>query len=87
MHTFKAAQPALLYLSPACILSVLAVAAARGEVSQLWSYNDGDEEEEDKKKSSDENGAVRGSKEREHIAEADSTGSSNAVLSEPRKDI
>lgn len=51
MHTFKAAQPALLYLSPACILSVLAVAAVRREMSELWSFADGDEEE--KEKSSD----------------------------------
>ncbi|KAJ1797042.1 hypothetical protein LPJ56_007054, partial [Coemansia sp. RSA 2599] len=35
MHVFKAAQPALLYLSPACILSVAATALVRGEVSQV----------------------------------------------------
>lgn len=46
MHNFKSAQPALLYLSPACILSVLFCAAVRGEVSDLWSYKDHDQEEE-----------------------------------------
>jgi minor histocompatibility antigen H13 len=53
MHTFRAAQPALLYLSPACILSVLATAAVRGEVSQLWSFADGEEDEGEEKKKSD----------------------------------
>ena len=38
MHTFKAAQPALLYLSPACILSVLLTATFRGELSEVFSY-------------------------------------------------
>ncbi|KAG0312155.1 hypothetical protein BGZ99_009666 [Dissophora globulifera] len=38
MHTFKAAQPALLYLSPACILSVLFMALARGEIKEVFAY-------------------------------------------------
>ncbi len=38
MHTFKAAQPALLYLSPACILSALGTALVRGELSKLFGY-------------------------------------------------
>ncbi|TPX39707.1 hypothetical protein SeLEV6574_g07033 [Synchytrium endobioticum] len=38
MHSLKAAQPALLYLSPACILSVLATAVVRGELKQIWAY-------------------------------------------------
>ncbi|GAA6019882.1 hypothetical protein JCM10207_003325 [Rhodosporidiobolus poonsookiae] len=45
MHTFRAAQPALLYLSPACILAVLGCAAVRGEVGELWKYVDGEEDE------------------------------------------
>ena len=32
MHSFKAAQPALLYLSPACILAPFLCAAAKGEL-------------------------------------------------------
>ncbi|KAJ1881075.1 hypothetical protein LPJ66_011390, partial [Kickxella alabastrina] len=47
MHTFKAAQPALLYLSPACILSVVVTGLARGEISQVFAYA---EEASDKKK-------------------------------------
>jgi len=38
MHIFKAAQPALLYLSPACILSTLGLATWRGELSTLLSF-------------------------------------------------
>ena len=50
MHVFKAAQPALLYLSPACILSALITAAARGEIKELFEYTTEEESEEDKKK-------------------------------------
>lgn len=38
MHYFRAAQPALLYLSPACILAVIFTAFARGESEALWRY-------------------------------------------------
>ncbi|GAA5909639.1 hypothetical protein JCM6882_008451 [Rhodosporidiobolus microsporus] len=54
MHTFRAAQPALLYLSPACILSVIGCALVRGESAELWKYVDG---EEDADKAVKENGA------------------------------
>ncbi|KAJ1726256.1 hypothetical protein LPJ61_005314, partial [Coemansia biformis] len=52
MHVFKAAQPALLYLSPACILAVLGTALARGELKQLLAYTeekpkDGEDDDED----------------------------------------
>ncbi|RKO91362.1 signal peptide peptidase-domain-containing protein [Blyttiomyces helicus] len=39
MHTYKAAQPALLYLSPACILSALLTALVRGETKQLFGFD------------------------------------------------
>ncbi|KAG0227881.1 hypothetical protein BGW42_002535 [Actinomortierella wolfii] len=52
MHTFKAAQPALLYLSPACILSVLFMGAIRGELKQVFAYTTDDEDK--KKKLEDE---------------------------------
>ncbi|KAJ1916882.1 hypothetical protein H4219_003537 [Mycoemilia scoparia] len=48
MHVFKAAQPALLYLSPACILSVLITAFLRGELSAVMSFTDVDESAKDK---------------------------------------
>lgn len=38
MHIFKAAQPALLYLSPACILSTVVTAWLRGELKEVWQY-------------------------------------------------
>mmetsp|Transcript_11009 Transcript_11009/g.16459 ORF Transcript_11009/g.16459 Transcript_11009/m.16459 type:complete len:387 (+) Transcript_11009:62-1222(+) len=40
MYTFNAAQPALLYLSPACIGSTMLFAAISGEFSELWNYNE-----------------------------------------------
>ncbi|CAO0802556.1 unnamed protein product [Mucor circinelloides] len=55
MHFFKAAQPALLYLSPACILSVLITAVVRGELKDLFAYTTEDEKDDkDKKKKKDE---------------------------------
>ncbi|KAI8616591.1 signal peptide peptidase-domain-containing protein [Chytriomyces sp. MP71] len=38
MHTFKAAQPALLYLSPACIFSALSVAWFLGDLKGLFAF-------------------------------------------------
>jgi minor histocompatibility antigen H13 len=49
MHTFNAAQPALLYLSPACILSALITAAVRGEIKELFAYSTEEDNEEAKK--------------------------------------
>ncbi|KAH9946985.1 signal peptide peptidase-domain-containing protein [Amylocystis lapponica] len=40
MHFFKAAQPALLYLSPACILSFILTALVRGEIKDAWNWSD-----------------------------------------------
>jgi len=40
MHRFEKAQPALLYLSPACILSFVVTAGIRGELKQAWSWSD-----------------------------------------------
>ncbi len=48
MHFFKAAQPALLYLSPACTGAVFLTAALRGEFKQVWNWTDGEEEEDNK---------------------------------------
>lgn len=45
MHFFKHAQPALLYLSPACIISSLLCAVIRGELKAFFNYNDESEEE------------------------------------------
>jgi minor histocompatibility antigen H13 len=48
MHTFKAAQPALLYLVPACIGSSFILAIVRGEVSLLLAYEEEQKKEEKK---------------------------------------
>jgi len=40
MHTFKAAQPALLYLSPACILAFFITASVRGELKTALEWED-----------------------------------------------
>ncbi|KAL3893935.1 MAG: hypothetical protein SGCHY_005558, partial [Lobulomycetales sp.] len=49
MHNFKAAQPALLYLSPACTLTPLVVAFFRGEIKDMFSFKPQEEAEEQKK--------------------------------------
>ncbi|KAI0745709.1 signal peptide peptidase-domain-containing protein [Earliella scabrosa] len=48
MHFFRKAQPALLYLSPACIISFFVVALARGEFNDAWNWSDEVEEKTDK---------------------------------------
>ncbi|KAJ1662516.1 hypothetical protein GGF38_003323 [Coemansia sp. RSA 25] len=53
MHTFKAAQPALLYLSPACILAVAVTAAARGELAAVFSYSEEIKKDEEDKTDKD----------------------------------
>lgn len=45
MHTTKSAQPALLYLSPATIFSLIGCAWIRGELKSFWAYDDGSEDE------------------------------------------
>ena len=46
MLRFNAAQPALLYLVPACLLSSFGCALFRGEVKELLAYSEEVEEEE-----------------------------------------
>ncbi|KAH6913847.1 signal peptide peptidase-domain-containing protein [Coprinopsis sp. MPI-PUGE-AT-0042] len=46
MHVFRKAQPALLYLSPACILSFVVTATLRGELAEVWRWTDIPQEEE-----------------------------------------
>ena len=48
MIQFKAAQPALLYLVPACLGSSLLCAFSRGEFKELMAYSEEEEEEEKK---------------------------------------
>lgn len=48
MYYFKAAQPALLYLVPACLLSAFTTAIRRGEVQTLWKYEETEEAAKEK---------------------------------------
>jgi len=50
MHVFQAAQPALLYLVPACIGSSFSLAVVRGELSVLLQYSKEGKKESDEKK-------------------------------------
>lgn len=56
MIFFNAAQPALLYLVPACLLSSLGCATFRGELSDLLAYSEEPEEEQDKEEGKDQQG-------------------------------
>lgn len=47
MHFFRKAQPALLYLSPACVGAVVFVAWTRGEVREAWEWCEGEKEEDE----------------------------------------
>lgn len=44
MHVFRAAQPALLYLVPACLLSSFLTALFLGDLPGLWEYSEQAEE-------------------------------------------
>lgn len=63
MHTFKAAQPALLYLVPACLGTPITLALLRGEISDLFKYEDNpekDTKEEDKASQGESSEEVNG---------------------------
>ncbi|KAG9292309.1 hypothetical protein G9A89_009121 [Geosiphon pyriformis] len=66
MHTFKAAQPALLYLSPACIFSVLITGLIKGQLKELFNYSsDSDEVKKNKKAVEEEKKKKKNSKKKE----------------------
>ncbi|CAG8645983.1 30310_t:CDS:2, partial [Racocetra persica] len=96
MHTFKAAQPALLYLSPACILSVLATGIIKNQLTDVFNYSadDAESKSEDKKKdtgrpakqmSSESEGDDGSSKKRSIQGDDDNSGAS-AVLTAEEED-
>jgi len=51
---WEAAQPALLYLVPACLGSSLLCALIRGELKELFAYSEEEEEEEKEEVEGDE---------------------------------
>lgn len=50
LNVFNAAQPALLYLVPACLIAAFVVALSKGEVNELWAYTEEDESKDKGKK-------------------------------------
>ncbi|ENN71816.1 minor histocompatibility antigen H13 [Dendroctonus ponderosae] len=50
MHVFKHAQPALLYLVPACLATPMALALVKGDLTALFKYEDADHEKEEEQK-------------------------------------
>jgi minor histocompatibility antigen H13 len=52
-HIFKVGQPALLYLCPSLLISVITVAICRGELSYLWNYDESIESTDEKDKEFD----------------------------------
>uniref|UniRef100_A0A1A8GWP7 Histocompatibility (Minor) 13 n=1 Tax=Nothobranchius korthausae TaxID=1143690 RepID=A0A1A8GWP7_9TELE len=54
MHTFKHAQPALLYLVPACVGFPVLVALLKGEVTEMFRYEEDSAEEAEPKEDSSE---------------------------------
>ncbi|XP_038577872.1 minor histocompatibility antigen H13 isoform X2 [Micropterus salmoides] len=54
MHTFKHAQPALLYLVPACVGFPVVVAFCKGELTEMFRYEETPPEEEGAKQDSSE---------------------------------
>lgn len=54
MHTFKHAQPALLYLVPACVGFPVIVALFKGELTEMFRYEESSSEEEAAKEDSSE---------------------------------
>ncbi|KAA1105039.1 hypothetical protein PGT21_005256 [Puccinia graminis f. sp. tritici] len=55
MHIFKAAQPALLYLSPACTGSVLLLAIINGDTQEYWRWEDGEDDDKKPEPSKEDN--------------------------------
>lgn len=56
MYQFNAAQPALLYLVPACLGASLLVALSKGQFKELLAYSEEEEEEKDGDKKKGEEG-------------------------------
>ena len=49
MHVYKHAQPALLYLVPACLGVPILLALVRGDIKTMFAYEDHPDLEADKK--------------------------------------
>jgi len=67
MIRFQAAQPALLYLVPACLLSSMGVALVRGEVKELFAYTEETPEEEENEEGDSEGEGEKKEEESEKV--------------------
>ncbi|OWZ22944.1 Aspartyl protease [Phytophthora megakarya] len=65
MFIFNAAQPALLYLVPACLGSALVTALVRGEFKELLAYSEEDEEEDSDSQDDKKDGEDKDKEEKE----------------------
>lgn len=78
MHHFQAAQPALLYLSPACIFSVVFCSILRGD-KDVWKFKDMNEEGPGESKSQSETSTPKQDRDKERKpsqnSDADNTNS------------
>lgn len=74
MHVFKHAQPALLYLVPACLGAPFLLALIKGDIKRMIAYEDHPEEEERRKKERENKKAEKLEKN-----EAKSTSDSNKI--------
>ncbi|KAK0561813.1 hypothetical protein OC861_005638 [Tilletia horrida] len=88
MHIFRAAQPALLYLSPACSAAVALTAVARGEWKEMWGWSDQEEEEASSKDKQDDLSTSFDGQTDENTTSADDNnnttlGDESAVLATP----
>lgn len=54
MHVFKHAQPALLYLVPACVGTPLGLALLKGDLKTMFKYDDSPEEDKSEEKKKNE---------------------------------
>ncbi|XP_031632320.1 minor histocompatibility antigen H13 [Contarinia nasturtii] len=61
MHIFRHAQPALLYLVPACAGAPLLIALIKGDLKLIFAYQDNPEEKKSSKKNKDQNISGNGS--------------------------
>ncbi|KAJ8940128.1 hypothetical protein NQ314_010837 [Rhamnusium bicolor] len=62
MHVFKHAQPALLYLVPACIGTPLGLALVKGDLTALFKYEDSPDEEKTEENKKEEKQAKQEAK-------------------------
>lgn len=77
MNVFEAAQPALIYLVPFCLLAVMGLAAAKGELKEVWDYA----EEEDSETGKDGKGVEKEGK------SVEGTEGTDGTVAEVKKDM